>query len=263
MSATVLDSYKAKRWVDIFPEMNVREDLLLNAGGEIAWAFRKDSPQLADAVNAFIRTHRQGTLVGNVLLNRYVENVRWVRNATSEANAARLAPMLELFRAGASESGFDPLMLVAQAFQESGLDHSKRSSAGAVGIMQIKPSTAADRNVGIPNIDAVGDNIRAGARYMRFLEDRYFSADDMSDLESWIFALAAYNAGPARIQQMRRIAKDEGHDPDRWLDNVEIVASRKIGRETVHYVRSVFKYYVAYRLAWERRELRRSLDVGQ
>ena len=152
-------------------------------------------------------------------------------------------------------------MLVAQAFQESGLDHSKRSPAGAVGIMQIKPSTAADRNVGIPNIDAVGDNIRAGARYMRFIEDRYFDQDDMSDIEQWIFALAAYNAGPAKIQRMRRIAATEGHNPDRWLDNVEIVAARKIGRETVRYVRNIFKYYIAYRLAWERRELRQSLDT--
>jgi membrane-bound lytic murein transglycosylase MltF len=261
VSATVLDSYKAKHWVQVFPELVVREDLTISTGGNLGWAFRKDSPLLADSVNAFMRTHRQGTLIGNVLIKRYVENTRWVRNATSEGQIERLRPMLELFRSSAAETGFDPLMLVAQAFQESGLDHSRRSSAGAVGIMQIKPSTAADKNVGIPNIDSMADNIRAGARYMRFIEDRYFSDDDMSDLESWIFALAAYNAGPAKIQRMRRIAAEEGHTPDRWLGNVEIVAARKIGRETVRYVRNIFKYYVAYRLAWERRALRQSLDT--
>lgn len=261
VSATVLDSYKAKHWVQVFPEMVVREDLTINTGGNIGWAFRKDSPLLADSVNAFIRTHRQGTLIGNVLIQRYVENARWVRNATSAGQIERLRPLFELFRSSAAETGMDPLMLVAQAFQESGLDHSRRSSAGAVGIMQIKPSTAADKNVGIPNIDSVSDNIRAGARYMRFIEDRYFASDDMSDIESWVFALAAYNAGPAKIQRIRRIAAAEGHNPDRWLGNVEIVAARKIGRETVRYVRNIFKYYVAYRLSWERRALRQSLDT--
>ena len=262
ISATVLDSYKARHWQQIYPELVVRDDLAVNTGGHIAWAFRKESPLLAKSINDFLRSHRQGTLIGNVLLERYVENVRWIRNATSDAQIERLRPMLELFRAAAQESSYDPLMLVAQAFQESGLDHSRRSSAGAVGIMQIKPSTAADKNVGIPNIDAVADNIRAGARYMRFVQDRYFSDNEMSELERWIFALAAYNAGPAKIQRMRRIAAEEGHNPNQWLGNVEIVAARKIGRETVRYVRNVFKYYVAYRMSWERRELRQSLEVS-
>jgi membrane-bound lytic murein transglycosylase MltF len=150
-------------------------------------------------------------------------------------------------------------MLVAQAYQESELDHSKKSPVGAVGMMQIKPSTAADKNVGIDDISSPADNIRAGAIYMRFLMDRYFAGEDMDGVQQWLFALAAYNAGPARIQRIRRQAADEGHDPNLWLDNVELVAARKIGRETVNYVRNVFKYYVAYRMAWEARESRQSI----
>jgi membrane-bound lytic murein transglycosylase MltF len=128
-----------------------------------------------------------------------------------------------------------------------------------VGIMQIKPSTAADRNVGIDDISSPADNIRAGARYMRFLMDRYFSDAEMEETQRWLFALAAYNAGPARIQRLRKQAAAEGHDPNVWLDNVELIAARKIGRETVRYVRNIFKYYVAYRLALEDHELRKSL----
>jgi membrane-bound lytic murein transglycosylase MltF len=128
--------------------------------------------------------------------------------------------------------------------------------------MQIKPSTAADRNVGVDDISSPADNIRAGARYMRFLMDRYFSDPEMEETQRWLFALAAYNAGPARIQRLRKQAAAEGHDPNVWLDNVELIAARKIGRETVRYVRNIFKYYVAYRLAWEDRALRQSLDTG-
>ena len=61
-----------------------------------------------------------------------------------------------------------------------------------------------------------------------------------------LFALAAYNAGPARIQRIRNQAAAEGHDPNLWLENVELVAARNLGRETVRYVRNIFKYYVAY-----------------
>jgi len=92
--------------------------------------------------------------------------------------------------------------------------------------------------------------------------DRYFADPDMGELQQWMFALAAYNAGPARIQRLRRQATAEGYDPNLWLDNVEIIAARKIGRETVRYVRNTLKYYVAYRLTWKERELRESLVTG-
>ena len=253
IDATVVDSYKAGYWSAVFTEMVVRDDLVVHAGGNIAWAFRKGSPELAAVVNDFVRGHRQGTLVGNVLINRYLGNLHWVRNSTSDSGLHILQSLLDDFRTSAEENDLDPLMLAAQAYQESELDHSRESHAGAVGIMQIKPSTAADPNVGIADISAPGDNIRAGARYMRFLIDRYFSGDDMDELQRWFFALAAYNAGPARIQRLRRQAESEGYDPNRWLDNVEEIAARRIGRETVRYVRNVFKYYVAYQLAAENR----------
>jgi membrane-bound lytic murein transglycosylase MltF len=153
-------------------------------------------------------------------------------------------------------------MLAAQAYQESELDNDRESPVGALGIMQIKPSTAADRNVGINDISSPADNIRAGSRYMRFIMDRYFSGPEMNDVQQWLFALAAYNAGPARIQRLRQQAAQEGYDPNLWLDNVELIAARKIGRETVRYVRNIFKYYVAYRLAWEDRALRQSMGIN-
>jgi len=254
--ATVLNSYKANYWKQIFSDIEVRNDLVVNAGGEIAWVFRKDSPQLAESINEFVREHRQGTLIGNILINKYLEDVQWVHNATSDDSLKRLLPNLELFRTGAEIAGLDPLMLVAQAYQESQFNQSITSSAGAVGMMQIKPSTAADKNVGFDDVTNLSENIRAGATYMRFLMDRYFSDDEMGDTHRWLFALAAYNAGPARIRRIRKQALAEGHDPNLWLENVELVAARQIGRETVTYVRNVFKFYVAYRMAWESERLR-------
>ena len=97
---------------------------------------------------------------------------------------------------------------------------------------------------------------------MRFLIDRYFSDPAMAETDRWIFALAAYNAGPAKIQRLRKTAAEEGYDPNLWIDNVELIAARQIGRETVRYVRNTFKYYVAYHMAWENRAFRQSLETG-
>ncbi len=260
INATVLDSFRAKYWKQVFPDIEVREDIAVSTGTDIAWAFRKNSPQLAETVNEFVRRNRQGTLLGNILLQRYLRDAQWVLNATSDVRLKQLRPLFDVFREGATIAGLDPLMLVAQAYQESGLDHSKVSPVGAVGIMQIKPSTAADKNVGFDDISSLANNVNAGATYLRFLMNRYFADEEMDDLHQWLFGLAAYNAGPARIQRIRRQAASEGLDPNLWIDNVELVAARKIGRETVTYVRNIFKYYVAYRMAWEERRLRQSND---
>ncbi len=256
VDATVYDDYKAAFWQQVIPEIQVKDDLVINPSGDIAWAMRRNSPQLKAAVDDFVREHRKGTLIGNVLIQKYLQHADRIHDATNDANLERLAPTLQLFRDSAAAVNLDPLMLVAQAYQESQLDHSRTSHAGAVGMMQVKPSTAADKNVGIDDVYDLPSNIRAGAIYMRFIMDRYFSHERMDPLHQWLFGLAAYNAGPARVRRLRNQAEAEGYDPDLWLDNVELIAARHIGRETVNYVRNIFKYYVAYRLAVEGQRLR-------
>ena len=71
-----------------------------------------------------------------------------------------------------------------------------------------------------------------------------------------VLATAAYNAGPAKINRYRLEAAENGYDPNRWFDNVEIVAARRIGSETVTYVSNVFKYYVGYQITMQRGAIR-------
>ena len=152
-------------------------------------------------------------------------------------------------------------MLAAQGYQESGLDQSVKSRAGAIGIMQLLPSTAADRNVGIPDIEKIDRNIEAGAKYMRFLASRYFDDPGISKVDQTLLAFAAYNAGPARVRKLRAEAEKSGLDPNRWFDNVERIAARRIGRETVQYVSNIYKYYIAYHLAVKQME-KKGVSVG-
>jgi membrane-bound lytic murein transglycosylase MltF len=253
---TVMDDYKARFWSGVFPKIVVREDLVINEGGSIAWATRKDSPELIEVINQFLREFGKGTLIGNDTFNRYLKDAARVRCAHSGQSTERIRDIASVFQNYGEQYDFDWLMLAAQGFQESGLRQDRRSPAGAVGIMQIKPSTAADRNVGIDDVSTIDKNVHAGAKYLRFLANRYFSDDDIDELNQWLLSLAAYNAGPAKVARLRREAQENGYDANVWFNNVEIIAARKIGRETVTYVSNIFKYYVGYQIISERSDLR-------
>ncbi len=246
---TVVDDYKARLWARVLPNLRLHEDIVIAEGNPVSWAVRPGAGGLLQELNAFSREIRQGSLLGNMLFTRYFENVEFVDNPIERSKRDRLQRYLELFRTYGAEYGFDPLALAAQAYQESQLDHDQRSHRGAVGLMQLLPSTAKDPNVGIPDIEDVENNVHAGAKYLAFLRDRYFSSNEISDWNSRALAWAAYNAGPRKIRQARAEAERMGLDPNVWFDNVEVATGKLVSREPVRYVANIYKYYVAYRLA--------------
>lgn len=244
----VVDDYKGRIWSDVFENLTVRKDLTFRTGGRIGLAMRKDSPQLMQMLNDFIKTHKQGSLKGNILINRYLKNTNWAKNALQSDEYERFESVVDIFSKFGTQYGIDYLMVAAQGYQESRLDQSAKSSAGAIGIMQLLPSTAADSNVGIPDISTEESNIHAGVKYLDFIRNRYFSDPGMDRFNQTLFAFAAYNAGPARVRGLRAKAEKQGYDPNIWFDNVEVIAAKEIGRETVQYVANILKYYVAYSL---------------
>ena len=243
----VVDDYTAQAWGGVFENLEVRPDIVFREGGRIAWAVRKNSPKLLAALNDFMKTQTQGTLLGNILINRYVRDFDWAQNALSAADYKRFSEVEDIFEKYGEQYGIDYLLVTAQGYQESRLDHSRRSPAGAVGIMQLLPSTAADPNVGIPDISDLENNIHAGVKYLDFIRGRYFDDPAIIEPNRTLFAMASYNAGPARIRKLRTMAQEQGYDPNVWFDNVEIMAAQDIGRETVQYVANIAKYYLAYR----------------
>ena len=127
------------------------------------------------------------------------------------------------------------------------LDQSVRSRAGAVGIMQILPSTAAYEHVRIEDIASDPEqNIHAACKYMRYLLDKHLDDPQLDPTNRLLLGLAAYNAGPTNMQRMRNKAAAMGLDPNRWFANVEHAAAQLIGRETVQYVSNIYKYYLTY-----------------
>jgi membrane-bound lytic murein transglycosylase MltF len=220
---TIADDYIANFWQRSFTDLTVRDDLAIREDGRIAWAFRKNSPMLAQAINNFVEANKPGTKTGNVILNRYLDNPARVTNALAGDRLRKLTLEEPRFRRYGNEFDIDWLMLAAQGYQESGLDNSKISPAGAVGMMQLMPKTA--RSVGISDYRKVDGNIRAGAKYMRHLIDDYIGSDDVDEMNQWLLALASYNAGATRIRTIRRQTEASGLDPNLWFDNVELTVA--------------------------------------
>jgi membrane-bound lytic murein transglycosylase MltF len=150
----IVNSHKAKLWAQIFKNIKFHENLAVNTGGSIAWAMRKGSPKLMKVVNEFVKKHRKGTLKGNILIKRYLGSTKWMDNVLSDKGRERYQNTIGIMRRYSSKYDFDWLMIAAQGYQESKLDQSKRSHAGAIGIMQILPCTAADKNINIKNMRA-------------------------------------------------------------------------------------------------------------
>jgi membrane-bound lytic murein transglycosylase MltF len=260
----VVDNHKAWFWQRVWPGLRLYPTVALRKGGQIAWAIRKDSPKLKAALDTFLESNGVNSLNARMIFRRYLLNTQYVSGASAEASRQRFASLVALFRKYGAQYEMDWMLMAAQGYQESRLDHGARSHVGAIGVMQVMPATGTELRVG--DIKKLEPNIHAGVKYIRSLVDRYYANEPMDDLNKVLFAFAAYNAGPGRVRQLRREAGERGLDRNVWFNNVERIASERIGRETVTYVSNIYKYYVTYLLIQgeyiQRRELKRTGGGG-
>lgn len=204
MSIDVVASF----WKQVFPKITVHNGVTLRTGGNVAWAIRKGSPQFKAAVDEFAARHAQGTSIGNQVLNRYYKNADYVKAATSEAERKKFLALVDYFKKYGDKYDVDWLLMAAQGFQESQLNQAAKSKVGAIGVMQLMPSTGKDLNVG--DINQIEPNINAGSKYMRWMIDNYYGKEPMTNLDKALFAFASYNAGAGRISSLRKEAAKRG-----------------------------------------------------
>jgi membrane-bound lytic murein transglycosylase MltF len=256
----VVDNHTAWFWQRVWPALKLYPRVTVRTGGEIAWAIRKESPQLKESLNKFLATNGRDSLNARLIFRRYLLNTQYVKGASAEAARKRFTALVALFRKYSTQYNMDWMLMAAQGYQESRLDHNAKSHVGAIGVMQVMPATGKELNVG--DITQLEPNIHAGVKFVRRMVDRYYANEPMDDLNKVFFAFAAYNAGPGRVRQLRREAEARGLDPNVWFNNVERIASERIGRETVTYVSNIYKYYVTYLLIQgeyiERQNLRKA-----
>ena len=246
--AVVVPDAFARLWSKIFKDLVVHEGVPLTSGLKAAWGVRKNNPlllaSLNEAIASVLKKNRRALEAG---FNQYFQSTRWLTNPFAEGSKSKL---VSHFEKEAAAFGMDWIQLMAQGFQESGLNSDARSPSGAVGIMQILPATA--EWLEIPNYMETGGNIRAGAKYMSMQMKSFAKEPEVSAQDRFFFALAAYNAGPGRLGKYRKKAKEIGYNPNSWFGEVERVALRSGNLETVMYVRNIVNYTMAYKNAYER-----------
>ncbi len=139
-------------------------------------------------------------------------------------------------------------MLAAQGYQESQLNQDAKSHVGAIGVMQLMPATGAEMKVG--DVKVTEANILAGQIHGP-VDDPICPEAKFNEANRSLFAFAAYNAGPGRIASLRKEAVKRDLDPDKWFNNVEIITADESRYRDDPHVRSLFKYYTAYKVMLE------------
>ncbi len=254
LPAIIVDSHKARFWEKVFDNIRVNEKAYVRKDGKIAWAFRKDSPEMAAKVNAFIKTVDIKSRIGSTIFAEYLRHQKWLKKLNNKADNERFRELLGLFRKYGTEYDINWLIPAAKAYQESGFNNSVKGPTGAIGIMQIKPATAAGPEVGIPDVTGLDNNVHAATKYTRYLMDRYYADLKDDPLNQTLMAFAGYNAGPNRIANLRKKAAERGLDPDKWFNNVEWVVADAIGAITVNYVSNIFQYFIIYTNVYARQD---------
>lgn len=233
---TVADHNIAQLNKMYYPNLDVSVDISLLQ--RIAWAVRKNSPELRDEVSKWVADAR-GSEKYNVLYNKYFKNSRAtttrVKSEFFSKVGGKISPYDEMIKQYADSIGWDWRLLASQIYQESKFKPSTRSWAGAVGLMQVLPQTAQD--MGYNSIENPDLNIQAGVAYIRYLTNYW---KDISDEERLKFVLASYNAGPGHVSDARRLAQKYGKNPNVWSDNVEEFILKKANPK--YYNDDVVKY---------------------
>lgn len=229
----LLDEHRARLELAVYKALTMSEPL--GAPLAVRWAIRPDHEALSTHLDTFIDASRKSGRLAE-LERIYLENperLRARRLPPFREKGPALSPWDGLFRASAQRHGFDWRLLAALCFAESGYDPWQVSRAGAIGLLQLMPETAAAFGADDP-FDP-GQNVEAGARHLRWLYDLYEGVEDPHRLA---FALAAYNVGLGHVADVRGMAAERGLDPDLWHGHVAEVLPLKedleIAEKTSH-----------------------------
>jgi membrane-bound lytic murein transglycosylase F len=231
---------------------------------QIAWATRKNSPQLLDAINMWIaKIKKQGT--HQILYEKYFNSPRFSMTLASSDYSSvtgdKLSPYDKQLKEASKYLGWDWRLLASVAYQESNFNPNVKSWAGAVGLMQIMPETATF--FGINNIWDPRQNISASARFFKFLDD-YWKKTIPDDSERMKFVLASYNVGLSHVIDAQKLAIKYKHKPDVWDHEVEFFLQQKSNPKyyrdavaaagycrcdgPVYYVRKVLERFEEYKI---------------
>jgi membrane-bound lytic murein transglycosylase F len=230
-------------------------------GQQNGWLIRKESRNLKNAIDSWVNAEETKQLQSE-LFAKYWEKSPFfaLRRVTIPKGA--ISPFDPLFRRYALVIDWDWRLLASVSFHESRFDSQEVSWAGARGLMQLMPRTAANFGLDRHTVLDPEMNIEAGVQYIKSLNMSFRRIENKD--ERIKFVLAAYNSGPAHILDAMALARKYGKNPHIWFNNVEYFLLKKSqpefyndpvvkygyfgGKETARYVKTTIETYEKYRL---------------
>ncbi len=193
---------------------------ILTTPHAFTWSVRKGSTALHDSLNSWLKTFIVTKEFKN-LYAKYFRNPAYKRMINDQyfsLQGGKISPYDEEMKKLSVDLGWDWRLLAALVFQESKFDTGLIGIGGSMGIMQLMPATAA--NYGADSTSGPIENLKAGVRYIKWLDKHY--SDGIDDLnERAYFVLAAYNVGHGHVDDARALTKKYNHNPNLWYGNVE------------------------------------------
>src|SRR3990170_6381096 len=213
---TVADHMLAHVNTSYYPILDVQT--VLSMPQQIAWALRKNAPQLRETINQWLTKIKKAPTF-MVIYNRYFKSPRTslmrMNSDYSSLGGNKLSQYDIIIKQGAEKLGWDWRLLASIVYQESKFNVGDESWAGAQGLMQLMPETA--KRFGASDVYDPKENIKAGVNYLAYL-DGYWTKRIANGEERMKFILASYNAGLAHILDARRLAEKYEKDSQQWND---------------------------------------------
>jgi membrane-bound lytic murein transglycosylase F len=243
-----------------FKNLKVRPILGQSRG--VAWALRKNSPELLNELNRWIEEKKNGPLFDNLYRKYFIDRRRYLERVQSEyltSTTGKLCAYDALIKQYAGELGWDWRLLASQAFQESRFKPEARSWAGATGLLQLMPATA--RQFGVTNALDPVDNVQGAVKFLKWLQD-YWAKRIPDENERLKFILASYNCGAGHVEDAQRLTEKYGGNPQSWEDvsywllqkSTQQYSSDEVvkfgfcrGLEPVNYVNNILERYDHYK----------------
>jgi membrane-bound lytic murein transglycosylase F len=234
---TISDENMAQLNQTYYPDIDVSTAISLNQS--IAWAVRKSSDSLLTTLNNWLNDKKNSRRL-NYMHRKYFESPKdqrdRVQSEFSSIAGKKISKYDDIIKDVAVSIGWDWRMLAALIYQESRFDPQAKSWAGAFGLMQMMPRTAA--RFGIDTTQVAAANIVAGGRYLAYLE-KIWQDDILDSLERKKFILASYNAGPGHVFDAMALAREFDMNPQEWNEVKQCLLKKA---EPKYYTMEVVKH---------------------
>ena len=219
-----------------YPNLDVQTGISLPQ--QIAWGIRKQSPVLLVKLNNWIKNMKK-TPEYYVIYNKYFKNQKVQRQSKSEFSSvtgSRISPYDHLIKDAALYLGWDWKLLAAQTFKESRFDPEAVSWAGAVGLLQVMPSTG--KLYGITELNDPFYGIEAGKMHLNWLKNHWGRKIENED-QRINFILASYNVGLGHVLDAMELTKKYQGDSQEWEDVSKYLAGKE---KSVYYEDPIVKF---------------------